>query len=69
MPSTLKKLMGHIAFGACVRGCVRHTFCTYCIFKPLNLVLKFHMWIPHKKIADPYFFLFRVISPFGVMAL
>ena len=34
---TLKKLMGHIAFGACVRGCVRHTFCTYCIFKPLKL--------------------------------
>ena len=22
MPPTLKKLMGHIAFGACVRGCV-----------------------------------------------
>ena len=23
MPPTLKKLMGHIAFGACVRTCVR----------------------------------------------
>ena len=23
MPHTLKKLMGHIAFGACVGGCVR----------------------------------------------
>ena len=23
MPPTLKKLMGHIAFGACVGGCVR----------------------------------------------
>ena len=22
MPPTLKKLMGHIAFGACVRGCM-----------------------------------------------
>ena len=36
MPSTLKKLMGHIAFGACVGACVRawvgHTFCTYCNF-------------------------------------
>ena len=40
MPPTLKKLMGHIAFGACVGGCVRgwvracvgHTFCTYCNF-------------------------------------
>ena len=32
MPPTLKKLMGHIAFGACVHGCVGHTFCTYCNF-------------------------------------
>ena len=32
MPPTLKKLMGHIAFGACMRGCVGHTFCTYCNF-------------------------------------
>ena len=32
MPPTLKKLMGHIAFGACVGACVRHTFCTYCNF-------------------------------------
>ena len=23
MPPTLKKLMGHIAFGACLGGCVR----------------------------------------------
>ena len=37
MPPTLKKLMGHIAFGASVSGCVRHTFCTYCDFKPLKL--------------------------------
>ena len=32
MPPTLKKLMGHIAFGACMGGCVGHTFCTYCNF-------------------------------------
>ena len=36
MPPTLKKLMGHIAFGACVGacvgGCVGQTFCTYCNF-------------------------------------
>ena len=30
--STMKKLMGHIAFGASVGACVRHTFCTYCYF-------------------------------------
>ena len=32
IPPTLKKLMGHIAFGACVRAWVGHTFCTYCNF-------------------------------------
>ena len=32
MPPTLKKLMGHIAFGASVSGCVGHTFCTLCNF-------------------------------------
>ena len=37
MPPTLKKLMGHIAFGACVDGCLRgwvcgSHFCTYCNF-------------------------------------
>ena len=30
-------------------------------------VLKFHVWIPHGKIADPYFFLVRVVSLSGVM--
>ena len=29
---------------------------------PLKLVLKFHMWIPHKKIVDPFFF-FSELSP------
>ena len=28
-PPTLKKLIGHIAFGACVRGCMNHTFCNF----------------------------------------
>ena len=32
-------------------------------------VLKFHIWISHGKIADPYFFLVRVISLSGVMPL
>ena len=70
MPPTLKKLMGHIAFGACVHTCVGHIFCTYCNFYTVKArVLKFHISIPHKKIANLYFFLFRVISHFGVMAL
>ena len=40
MPPTLKKLMGHIAFGACVRGCVRAwvtLFVPTVTFKPLKL--------------------------------
>ena len=65
MPPTLKKLMVHIAFGASVGGCVRHTFCTYFKFKTVKArVLKFHIWIPHKKIADPYFFSFLSYLPF-----
>ena len=32
-------------------------------------VLKFHIWIPHGKIADMFFFLVRVISLSGVMPL
>ena len=41
---------------ACVRACVRP--CVRACFRPLkNLasVLKFHIWVPHQKLADPYF--------------
>ena len=66
MPPTLKKLMGHIAFGACVGGCVGG-WVTLLVptvtFKPLKLVLKFHIWIPHKKIANLCFFFFSELSP------
>ena len=44
MPPTLKKLMGHIAFGACVGGCVHAwvgawvtLFVHTVTFKPLKL--------------------------------
>ena len=40
MPPTLKKLMGHIAFGACLGGCVRGwvtLFVPTVTFKPLKL--------------------------------
>ena len=36
MPPTLKKLMGHIAFGGCVGGCVT-LFVPTVTFKPLKL--------------------------------
>ena len=32
-------------------------------------IFKFHIWIPHRKVADPYFFLVQVISLSGVMPL
>ena len=39
-------------------------------YEPLHArVFKFHIWISHEKIADPYFFLVRVISLSGVMPL
>ena len=37
MPQTLKKLIGHIAFGACVGACVVHIFVPTVTFKPLKL--------------------------------
>ena len=65
MPPTLKKLMGHIAFGASVSAWVRHTFCTYRNFYTVKArVLKLYIWIPHKKIADLYFFSFLSYLPF-----
>ena len=46
MPPTSKKLTGHIGFGLSVRSS-----------KTVHArVLKFHIWIPHAKIADLYFF-------------
>ena len=58
MPPTSKKLMGHIGFGLSMRGSV-------CLFVKNRAckVLKFHIWIPHGKIADTHFFLSE-LSPF-----
>ena len=44
---------------ASVRPCVRSSKIVHA------RVLKFHIWIPHGKIADPYSFLVRVISLSG----
>ena len=60
MPPTLKKLMGHIAFGACVRA--PYFFVPTVTFKPFKLVLKFHIWIPHK-IKQTRIFFFSELSP------
>ena len=38
-----------------------------CVHLPKTVharVLKFHIWIPYGKVADPYFFLVK-LSPFG----
>ena len=60
MPPTSKKLEGHIASGLFVRPSVRPfvtLFDALHNFKTVNAtVLKFHIWIPHEKIADTYFF-------------
>ena len=59
MPPTSKKLRGHIAFRLCVGACI-------CLWFRLSRFLmhtisyepciKFHIWIPHEKIADLHFF-------------
>ena len=54
MPPTSKKLTGHIDFGLSVRSS-----------KTVHArVLKFHIWIPHGKIADIRFFFLSELSPF-----
>ena len=47
MPPTLKK-WGHIGFGLSVCVCV-------CVYSVRDIVLKLHVWIPHGKITDAYF--------------
>ena len=64
MPPTSKKLEGHIASGLFVRPSFRPSVRPFVTlfdaqhnFKTVNAtVLKFHIWIPHEKIADTYFF-------------
>ena len=75
-PLTSKKLKGHIGFGLSVRACVclcghsRHFLMRAISYKPCMLrFLKFHIWIPHGKVADTCFFLVLVTSLSGVMPL
>ena len=63
MPPTSRKLMGHIGFRFCIHPFVRLSRTVHA------RVLKFHIWIPHGKIADTHFFLVQVISLPGVMPL
>ena len=66
---TLKKLVGHIAFGLFMCAFITLIYAS-CNFGTVHArVLKFHISIPHGKIADPYFFLVRVMPLFGVMPL
>ena len=54
MPPTLKKWGGgggHIGFGLSVCMYV----CMYVCIHVRDIVLKLHVWIPHGKIADTYF--------------
>ena len=65
------KLMGHIILPSFVRPSVRlslrHAFfvCACHILRTLHIrVLKFDIWVPHEKIADPYFFFLSGIFVF-----
>ena len=62
MPPTLKKLVGHIAFGWSV---ILTLFDEFKILWILHArVLKFHIWIPRGKIVEWYFFSCLSYLPF-----
>ena len=63
MPPASKKLTGHVGFGLCVHASV-HSWRTM-----HTRVLKFHIWIPHGKIADTCFFSCPSYLPFWSYAL
>ena len=70
MPPTSKKLTGHNWFRIvrpCVCPSVRPSASSSRTVHAR--VLKFHIWIPHGKMADTRFFLVQVISLSGVMPL
>ena len=62
MPPTSKKLTGHIGFWlslhASIHVCIRLSRTVH------DRVLKFHIWIPHIKIADTHFFSCPSYLPF-----
>ena len=53
MPPTLKKWGGGILVSACPYVCTY--VCMYVCIYVRDIVLKLHVWIPHGKIADAYF--------------
>ena len=62
MPQFRMKLMGHIILPSFVDPSVCplvKLFCACHILRILHArVLKFYIWVPNEKIADPYFFFF-----------
>ena len=58
MPPTSKKLQEHIGFGLSVHPSIRSSKTVHA------RVLKFHIWIPHGKIAATRFFFLSELSPF-----
>ena len=67
MPLKLKNLRGHIAFG--LRFCDSFRWSRFFMhaisYEPCMLgFLQFYIWIPHGKIADPYFFACPSYLPF-----
>ena len=64
MSPTLKKIVGHIASGLSVCSLVMLSGALYNFRTMYANVLKFHIWIPHEKIGDPYFFLTQNYLPF-----
>ena len=60
MPPVSNEMMGHIMLPSFVHPSVCPfvmLFCACHILRTLHArVLKFYIWVPNEKIADPYFF-------------
>ena len=55
---------------ACTSVSKPRLFYDFCHFETVHVrVTTFHIWVPHGKIADLYFFLFQIIPLFGVKPL
>ena len=69
-PQLRRSWQGILVSGCpCIRPCILSKHACHILWTVHARVLKFHLWIPHGKIADTHFFLDRVISLSGVMPL
>ena len=63
--TTSKKLTGHIGVGCpCVGACIQSKHACHILWTLHARALKFHLWIPHEKVADTCLFFWSSCLPF-----